>query len=128
MVLPVNVFYTVHTPKMVYRQITTHRQIHRSTHASQMLVGPVLVNKPKFQYLHGSWFLVVQVPHLSGAGQSGLLWDVLSAKFDVTIPDGPDSTGALPTDGAGDREVSSPNPTMGSSFLPCSRLELMGSK
>ena len=45
-----------------------------------MLVGPVLANKPKFQYLQGSQFLVVQVLHLSGAGQSGLPWGVLSAK------------------------------------------------
>ena len=92
-----------------------------------MPVGPVLANKPKFQYLQGSWFLVVWVLWLSGAGWSGLPWGVLSAEFDMTIPDGPDSAGALPTDGTGGREVSFPTPTMGSSFLPYSRLDLMGS-
>ena len=68
------------------------------------------------------------MPCLSGTGRSGLPWGVLSAKVDVTIPDGPASADALPTDGAGGREMSSPTPTMGLSFSPCSRLELMGSK
>ena len=66
--------------------------------------------------------------HLSGAGQSGLPWGVLSAELDMTIPDGLVSAGALPTDGAGVGEVSFQTPTKGPSFLPCSRLELMGSK
>ena len=63
---------------------------------------------------------------LSRAGQSGLPWFVLSAKFGVTIPDNPDPAVALPADGVGGRKVSSPTPTMGSSFSPCSSLELMG--
>ena len=53
---------------------------------------------------------------------------MLSAEFGVTIPDGPDPAAALPTDGARGGELSFLTPTMGSSFLPCSRLELMGSK
>ena len=43
--------------------------------------------------------------HLTGAGQSGLPWGVVSAEFDVTILDGPDLAGALPTDGNGGEEV-----------------------
>ena len=35
---------------------------HGPTHTSQMLVIPISVNKPKFWYLHGSWFWVIQVP------------------------------------------------------------------
>ena len=52
-----------------------------------MLVGLVPVDNPKFRYLQGSWFLVVQMPHLTGTGQSGLSCMLLFA------------------DGAGVREV-----------------------
>ena len=61
-------FYTVLPQKMVYRQNTICRQTHRLTHASHMPVSPVSASKPKFQHLHGSWFWVVLVPFLSGAG------------------------------------------------------------
>ena len=63
-----------------------------------------------FQYLKGSWFLVVQVPCQRGAGQSGLFSGVLPVELEVTIPDGSASTGALLTDGAGVGEVSFPTP------------------
>ena len=48
--------YTVHPQKIVYRQNTICRQIHRPTYASQMPVGPVSANKPKF--LYPPWKLV----------------------------------------------------------------------
>ena len=53
---------------MVYRQDITWQQIHSPTNASQMLDGLVAVSKLKFWYLHGSWFWVFHVLHLSGAG------------------------------------------------------------
>ena len=62
-----SVFYTAPLQKAVYKQARISKQTHRSTHASQMPVGLVSVDNPKFQYLQGSWFLVFQVPHLTGA-------------------------------------------------------------
>ena len=82
-----SVFHTAPHLKVLYSQIKICKQTHGSTHASLMLVGPVSVSNPKFWYLQGSWPLVVQTLHLTGAGWSGLLW-VLSL-----------------TDGAGVREV-----------------------
>ena len=76
----------------------------------------------------GSWFLVVQVPCQSGAGQSGLLFGVLPAELGVTIPDGSAPTGASLTDGAGVGEMSFPTPATGLSSSLCSRLGLIGSK
>ena len=128
MMLQISVFYIVFPQKMVYRQNMICRQTHRPTHASQMPVRPVFTNKPKFWYFHGSWFLVVQVPCLSRAGQSGLPWGVLPAVLDVTFPDGLAPAGTSSTDGAGVREMWFPTPAMGSSHLPCPMLELMGSK
>ena len=72
--------------KMVYRQSTIHRQTHKPTHVSQMLVSPVSASKVKFQYLHGSRFWVALVLCLSEAGCSGLPWGVLPAVLGVTIP------------------------------------------
>ena len=93
-----------------------------------MLVSPVSATELKFQYLRGSWFLVVQVMHLSGAGQSRLPWGVLPAMLDVTIPDGSAPVGTLSTDGTGVREMLFPTPATGSSISLCSMLELMGSR
>ena len=62
--------YTSH--KMVYRHDIKWRQMYRSTHTSRMLGGLVSANSAKLQYLHGSWFCVAHVLHLSRAGQSGL--------------------------------------------------------
>ena len=80
------------------------------------------------QYLKGSWFLVVRVPHLRGAGQSGLFSGVLPAELEVTIPDGSAPTGASLTGGTGVGEVSFPTPATGLSISLCSRLGLIGSK
>ena len=67
---------------MVYRQSTICRQTQRPTFASRMQAGPVSASKPKFWYLHWSWFQVVLVLHLSGASQSGLPWGVLPPALD----------------------------------------------
>ena len=105
-----SVFYTVPLQKAVYKQARMSKQTHRSPHASQMLVGLVPVNNPKFQYLQGSWFLMIQVPHLTGAGQSGLSCEMLSA------------------DGTGVEEGLFLTLSLDSSALPCPMLELMGNK
>ena len=80
--------HTVLTQKMVYKQDSICRQIHRPTNASQMPDGLVSASKPKFWYLHRTQFQVVHVLHLSGAGWSRLPWNMLPAAFDVTVPDG----------------------------------------
>ena len=121
-------FYTVLPQKTLYRQSTICRQTHRPTHASQMLVNPVSASRPKFWYFHGSWFLVVLVPHLSGVAQCGLPWGVLSTMLGVTIPDDPAFPSALSTGGAGVTGVVFSTLAMGLSILSCSRLELMGSR
>ena len=54
-----SVFHTAPHLKVLYSQIKICKQTHGSTCASQMLVGPVSVNNPKFQYLQGSCPLVV---------------------------------------------------------------------
>ena len=63
-----SVFHTAPHLKVLYSQIKICKQTCRSTFASWMLVGLVPVNNPKFQYLQGSCPLVVQTPHLTGAG------------------------------------------------------------
>ena len=96
-------FYTAPLQKAMYKQARMSKQTHRSTHASQMPVGLVPVDNPKFQYFQG-------VPHLAGAGQSGLSCEMLSA------------------DGAGVKEVLFLTLSSGSSALPCPMLELMDNK
>ena len=113
---------------MVYRQSAICRQIQRPTHASQMPVSPVSASKLKFWYLHGSWFWVVLVPCLSGAGQSRLPWGVLPAALGVTVPDDPASADALLTGGAGVSKVVFLTLATGLSFSSCSMLGLMGSR
>ena len=49
-----SVFHTAPCLKVLYSQIKICKQTRRSTHASQMLVGPVSVSNPKFRYLQGS--------------------------------------------------------------------------
>ena len=68
-----SVVHTAPHLKVLYSQIKIRKQTHRSTFASRMLVGLVSVSNPKFRYLQGSCPLVVQMPHLTGAGWSGLL-------------------------------------------------------
>ena len=63
-----SVFHTAPHLKVLYNQAKICKQTHRSTCASWMPVGLVSVNNTKFRYLQGSWFLVVQMPHLTGAG------------------------------------------------------------
>ena len=63
-----SVFHTAPHLNVLYSQIKIHKQTRRSTHASWMLVGPVSVSNPKFRYLQGSWPLVVQMLHPTGAG------------------------------------------------------------
>ena len=63
-----SVFHTAPCLKVLYSQIKIHKQTCRLTFASRMPVGLVSVNNPKFQYLQGSFPLVVQTPHLTGAG------------------------------------------------------------
>ena len=76
-----SVFYTAPHLKVVYNQAKICKQTCRSTHASQMLVGLVSVDNPKFWYLQGSWFLVVWVLHLTGAGWSGLSCSVVVCRW-----------------------------------------------
>ena len=104
------VFYTAPLQKVMYKQARMSKQTHRSTHGSQVLVGLVPIDNPKFRYLQGSWFLVVQVLHLTGAGQSGLSCEMLSAE------------------GTGVGEVLFLTLSSHSSALPCPMLELMGNK
>ena len=66
-------FHTAPHLKVLYSQIKICKQTRRSTFASRMLVGLLSVNNPKFRYLQGSCPLVVQMPHLTGTGWSGLL-------------------------------------------------------
>ena len=94
----------------MYKQARISKQAHRSTHASQIPVGLVPVDNPKFQYLQGSWFLVVQVPHLTGADESGLSYKMLSA------------------DGTGVKEVLFSTLSSDSPASPCPMLEWMGNK
>ena len=68
-----SVVHTAPHLKVLYSQIRICKQTCRSTFTSQMSVGPASVSNPKFQYLQGSCPLVVQMPHLTGAGWSGLL-------------------------------------------------------
>ena len=68
-----SVFHTAPHLKVLYSQIKICKQIRRSTFASRMPIGLVSVSNPKFRYLQGSCPLVVQMPHLTGAGWSGLL-------------------------------------------------------
>ena len=63
-----SVFHTAPHLKVLYSQIKICKQTHGSTCASWMLVGPVSVSNPQFRYLQGGWPLVVQMPHLTGAG------------------------------------------------------------
>ena len=69
---------------------------------------------------------MVLVLHLSGAGQSGLPQGVLPAVLGEVIPDNPAS--ALSMGGTGVGEVVFPTLATGLSILPCSMLELMGSR
>ena len=75
-----------------------------------MPVGLVSVDNPKFQYLQGSWFLVVWVPHLTGAGRYGLSCELLFV------------------DGAGVGEVLFLTLSSDPSVFPYPMLELMGNK
>ena len=63
-------FHTAPHLKELYSQTKICKQTCGSTHASQMPVGLASVNNPKFWYLQGSWFLVVWMPCLTGAGWS----------------------------------------------------------
>ena len=63
-----SVFHTAPHLKVLYNQAKICKQTCRSTCASQMPVGLVSVNNTKFRYLQGSGFLVVRMPHLTGAG------------------------------------------------------------
>ena len=105
-----SVFHTASCLKVLYNQAKIHKQTCRSTCASQMPVGPVSVNNPKFWYLQGSWFLVVQTPCLTGADWSGLFCMLLLA------------------DGTGVREVLFLTLYSDPSASSCPMLELMGSK
>ena len=51
------------------------RQVCRPSHILKALGGVLFHHSVKFQYLHGSWFLVVHAFSLSGAGQSWPAWD-----------------------------------------------------
>ena len=93
--------YTILPMKMVYRHDIKWRQMHRPTHTSRMLGMLVSANSAKLQYLHGNWFNVACVPHLSGAGWSGLPWDMSPIVSDVAIPDSSEAVGSLSTDGTG---------------------------
>ena len=68
-----SVSHTAPHLKVLYSQTKIHRQTCRSTRASRMLLDSGSANNLKFQYLQGSCPLVVQMPHLTGAGWSGLL-------------------------------------------------------
>ena len=92
--------YTILPMKTVYRHDIKCRQIYRPTNTSQMPGRLVSASNAKFWYLHGSWFQVVCVPHLSGTCWSRLPWDVLLVS-DVAIPEGSASAGSLSTDGTG---------------------------
>ena len=48
----------------------------------------------KFQYFHGSWFLIVCVLHLSGTGWSWPAWDSSLVMSEVADPVSPSSTGS----------------------------------
>ena len=108
--IQLSVFHTATHLKVLYNQAKICKQTCRSTCASCMPVGLVSVNNPKFRYLQGSWFLVVQMPCLTGAGWSGLFGMLLLA------------------DGTGVREVLFFNLSSDPSASSCPMLELMGSK
>ena len=116
-VVLVECIHTVLLQKMVYRQNTTWRQIHRPIHASQMPDGLLPASKLKFQYLHRSQFWVFCTLHLSGAGWSRVPWGVLPAACGVTIPDGPASADLLSTGGAGVEVSLFSTPAMGCILL-----------
>ena len=83
-----------------------------------MPAGPVSASKPNIQYVHGCWFQVVLVLHLSEAGQSGLPWGVLPAVLGGVILDDPASAGTLSTGGTGVGKVVFPTLAMGLSIFP----------
>ena len=66
----VECLYTVLSQKALYRPTIRGRQVWRPSHISKAS-GEVLFHcSAKFWHLHGSWFLVVHVLCLSGAGWS----------------------------------------------------------
>ena len=105
-----SVSHTAPHLKVLYNQAKICKQTCRSTYASQMPVGLASVNNPKFRYLQESWFLVVRMPHLTGAGWSGLFGMLLLA------------------DGTGVGEVVFSTLSSDPSASSCPMLELMGSK
>ena len=60
--------YTSH--KMVYKHDIRGRQMHRPTQASRILGGLISADSKKLWYHHGSWFHIVHVSCLTGAGWS----------------------------------------------------------
>ena len=120
--------YTIFPMKMVHRHDMKWRQIHRPIHTSQMPGGLVSANNAKFWYLHGSWFWVACVPCLSGAGWSGLPWDMLPVVSDVAIPDGSASASSLSYRWHWSWGACMFNSCHGCIFLICSKLGLIGNK
>ena len=62
--------YTGFPMKMLYRHDMMWKQIHRPTQISKALGKMLFCHNAKFQYLYGSWFLIVLELHLSGTGMS----------------------------------------------------------
>ena len=74
MMVQVECLHTALFPKALYRPTMRCRQVCRPSHISKALGGVLFHCSMKFQYLHGSWFLV-HAPHLSEAGWSWPAWD-----------------------------------------------------
>ena len=68
MMVQVECFHTVLFPKALYRITIRCRQVCRPSHTSKAPGVVLFYCSLKFQYPHGSWFLVMHVLFLSGAG------------------------------------------------------------
>ena len=75
MMVQVECLHTVLFPKALYRPTLRCRQVWRPPHILEAPGGVLFYCSSKFQYLHGSWFLVVHALCLGGAGWSWPAWD-----------------------------------------------------
>ena len=78
---------------MLYRHNMMSRQMHRWSHMTKASERMLFCHNAKFQYLHGSWFLVVLKLHLSGTGMSSSAWSHSSVVSGLVDPVDPQSTG-----------------------------------
>ena len=75
MMVQVECLHNVPFTKTLFRPTIRCRQVCRPSHISQALGEVLFCCSVTFWYLHESWFLVIHLLHLSGAGWSWPAWD-----------------------------------------------------